>query len=457
MLSSASIPRSRALNAPAPFLCPAGSLIQCRHKSKASTAKQMIAKIRAKERKEVEKAAGGRIFRPLPAARNLNAVFDADQPEELILPTFSPLKGIDEIKGELTPQDAGKAFSLPYRENDPCRKFGVPRNLVLDFRLLAKPATIIRDVTMTMFQNLQRASNEVSNAHSYVLYGEPGCGKSYTLLQCAEWAHGLEWLVLYIPRATQAITLVNSSTPYQYDIRTMTYAQPGYAAQILTRFLTVNEKLLNRIKTIGNVHLDESTKLPSGTSYAELIRVSLQRPSVVPSALWVILEELGKQIDYPVMLAVDDFQALFCTSKYRDPMFHGIKAWHLSIPRLLLEYFSGRKSFKRGAVVGALSTSNTTFNLSPQVRHALGIQPELGVDPFTTIAPEIRMYTKGIRAVEVPGQLGYNEAASMFEVWMKNKTLHTRENDDLFLSKYTESGGNPREFVWQGLLNTLQT
>lgn len=29
-------------------------------------------------------------------------------------------------------------------------------------------------------------------------------------------------------------------------------------------------------------------------------------------------------------------------------------------------------------------------------------------------------------------------------------------NDELFLSKYTESGGNPKAFVWQGILGTLE-
>ena len=49
---------------------------------------------------------------------------------------------------------------------------------------------------------------------------------------------------------------------------------------------------------------------------------------------------------YPVLLAVDDFQALYNhTSSYRNPRFEGIKTYHLSIPRLLLEFASGKKSF----------------------------------------------------------------------------------------------------------------
>jgi small subunit ribosomal protein S29 len=47
----------------------------------------------------------------------------------------------------------------------------------------------------------------------------------------------------------------------------------------------------------------------------------------------------------PVLLAVDDFQALFTKTAYKTPQFQSIRAWHLSMPRLILEYASGRKSF----------------------------------------------------------------------------------------------------------------
>jgi hypothetical protein len=55
--------------------------------------------------------------------------------------------------------------------------------------------------------------------------------------------------------------------------------------------------------------------------------------------------KLNRVSRYPVLLAVDDFQALYCKTAYRDPHFVPIKPYHLSIPRLLLEYASGRKSF----------------------------------------------------------------------------------------------------------------
>jgi small subunit ribosomal protein S29 len=121
-----------------------------------------------------------------------------------------------------------------------------------------------------------------------------------------------------------------------------------------------------------------------------------------------------------------------------------------------------------------LSLSDKTYGLSEELRHALGLQPWLQPSPYLKVAPEIKSFTKGIQILKVPEKMNVNEAASLFEVWNKNKSFHTREstqilssglgvdcsaaaNDELFLAKYTESGGHPRDFVWKGLLSTLQT
>jgi small subunit ribosomal protein S29 len=151
----------------------------------------------------------------------------------------------------------------------------------------------------------------------------------------------------------------------------------------------------------------------------------------------------------PVLLAIDDFQALFTKTAYKTPHFQTIRAWHLSMPRLLLEYASGRKAFvscfsntnlafnkstisnqtnkARGAVVGALSLSDKTYGLSQELRYALGLQPWLRPSPYLKAAPEITTFTRGIQLVNVPEKLNVNEAASLFEVWNKNKSIHASE------------------------------
>jgi small subunit ribosomal protein S29 len=86
----------------------------------------------------------------------------------------------------------------------------------------------------------------------------------------------------------------------------------------------------------------------------------------------------------------------------------------------------------RGAVVGALSLSDKTYGLSQELRYALGLQQWLQPSPYLQVAPEITAFTRGIQLVNVPEKLNVNEAASLFEVWNKNKSFHTRE----FMSRF---------------------
>jgi small subunit ribosomal protein S29 len=86
---------------------------------------------------------------------------------------------------------------------------------------------------------------------------------------------------------------------------------------------------------------------------------------------------------------------------------------------------SGKKA--RGAFIGALSLSDKTYGLSQELRYALGLQPWLRPSTYVKVAPEITSFTRGLQIVEVPEKLNVNEAASLFEVWNKNKSFHTRE------------------------------
>ena len=62
----------------------------------------------------------------------------------------------------------------------------------------------------------------------------------------------------------------------------------------------------------------------------------------VKSDVFVILSDR-----HPVLFAVDDFQALYHKTKYRDPQFIPINPYHLSIPRSIMEFASGKKTFVR--------------------------------------------------------------------------------------------------------------
>jgi small subunit ribosomal protein S29 len=90
--------------------------------------------------------------------------------------------------------------------------------------MISTPFSVLRDVTKTAMEKLSAASNQSSLEtrlvlsehallccvyeviYSVLIAGQPGCGKSYTLLQSLEYCFSNDWIVLYFPRGeTQSL------------------------------------------------------------------------------------------------------------------------------------------------------------------------------------------------------------------------------------------------------------
>lgn len=140
-------------------------------------------------------------------------------------------------------------------------------------------------------------------------------------------------------------------------------------------------------------------------------------------------------------MAIDDFQSIYCKTKYRDPHFSTIKPYHVSIPRLLLEFASGKRQFvrfplytlidqlhvgsiqARGAVLGALSTTNVEFQLPLELAEALGIAPVSYNGSYVKRSSTMQAYTEGLERVAVPDALTVQEAMEVFDLWSKDDAI----------------------------------
>lgn len=135
------------------------------------------------------------------------------------------------------------------------------------------------------------------------------------------------------------------------------------------------------------------------------------------------------------------------------------------MPRLLLSYASGRRSFAKGAVVGSLTSSDPQFPITPELESSLELASHGESDMAKLITPWpyvkhsrfLSEYAGGLVNIRVPRQLTVDEAGAVYEIWMKHKVVGSKVHDELFMAKYVESAGNARDFVWKGLLGTLQT
>ncbi|KAI9062639.1 hypothetical protein FKP32DRAFT_1758798 [Trametes sanguinea] len=438
----------RVAHAPAAALAPAsGITLQSRgYAAPAKPAQKTASKFKRKNQDPEKHKRGPRdpgSFRPMSVANLTHPIFQSEQRSQLKLPLFRP--------EALTPAAATKAMAFPQDESPALKAFGLPRNILVDYLLLAKPCSVVRQVTVDVLDQLDNAAGSSSLDSRIVLTGKAGSGKSYLMLQAVQYCIQKQWLTLYIPRA---ISLVNSSTAYAYDARTQTYGQPAFAQQLLKRFADVNAALLQSL-TVQNSYPLEDRTVPTGAPLADLINVGTEVQNYAPTVLNALLDELALQTKYPVLLAVDDFQALYCTSQYRDPFFRSVKSYHLMLPRALLEFASGKKSFARGAFLGALSMHDTKYRPPLELIEALGLEPLGPSNPYVPRLPELVDYAKGLKNFPVPEQLTVDEAASIYDVWQQSKALHIPLADEMFLAKYTEANGNAGKFVKDGLLETV--
>ncbi|KAI0358308.1 hypothetical protein OH77DRAFT_1421633 [Trametes cingulata] len=437
----------RAVHSTATPLAAAGAHVQTRgYATPAKPAKKTASKFKSNKKSKEDKKRAPRdagLFRPMSVNNLTHPVFQSEQRMQLQLPLFRP--------EAITPTAATQALAFPQDESKALKAYGLPTNILVDYLLLSKPCSVVREATVTVLDQLDQAAGSSSKDTRVVFTGKPGCGKSYLLLQAVQYAIQKQWISLYIPRA---INLVNSSTAYAYDPRTQTYGQPAFAQQLLKRFVDVNEALVRPLTVQESYPFDERS-IGSGAPFLDLISVGLEYQHQAPTVLSALLDELAKQTQYPVLLAIDDFQALYCTSAYRDPFFKTIKAYHLTLPRMLLEFASGKRAFARGAVFGALSSQNTVYRPPLELIEALGLEPDRPSNPYVRREAELIEYAQGLKNFPVPERLTVDEAASIFDVWHQVKALHIPRGDEMFLAKYTEAGGNAREFVKKGLLQTI--
>ncbi|KAF7373462.1 hypothetical protein MSAN_00555900 [Mycena sanguinolenta] len=331
--------------------------------------------------KQREKSLG--TFKPLGVNSLTHALFENESPGrmELAVPPMRPRM--------LAPGVAMRFHDMD--STSPIRVYGVPKHMLLEFRLLGIPCSITTSTTLSLIRVLEESKNLPARL---VLNGRPGVGKSFLLLQAAQYAAATrQWIVLYIPRARH---FVDASTAYQYSLATRTYIQPRAAYQTLSRFARANAHLLRQLSTQSEVVLpDGGRTFPVGTPLTTLIDAGLgaatdstagTAPSVealsrAPFILDAVLSELGRQEHFPVLIAIDDFQALCGRSLYRDPRFKSIRPHHLSMPRLLLEYASGRRTLARGLVLTALTRTDPQFPVPPQLSDALNLSNDSSPSP----------------------------------------------------------------------------
>lgn len=74
-----------------------------------------------------------------------------------------------------------------------------------------------------------------------------------------------------------------------------------------------------------------------------------------------------------------------------------------------------------------------------ELHEALGLPRMRSTGAYTNRSPEIEEFVRGIKSFPVPRRITIDEAASMFEIWMQDKALHSGEVRVESESRYGQS------------------
>ncbi|KAK0523993.1 hypothetical protein OC835_002682 [Tilletia horrida] len=407
------------------------------------------------------------------------------------LPTFEAAAQV----GTVVAYDAATLTALQH--------FGTPKQLGSALSRQPRPRTLLRPHSLALFKDLEAGAEDASKIRTSVLHGPRGAGASTLLVHAVAHTLANDWLVLYMPSLN---SLINSTSPYVYDSTHKTYLQPAITQNILRVIGTVNGARLKQLTadegalaaaqltSQGAASGSASPALAKSQDLYTLIQTGAADSAPPPQRqliLEVVLQSLARQTSVPVLLAMDDFQALYASSLYRNPDYRRLESYELAVPRVLLQLVRAHASpgdsatsaqasaltahqawkLRRGAILGALSEEHVPLSypsVAKELYTALGLAgTDVAANPFASLN---RMHLQHVqdsnllirnvmsRTLDPNATLGEalqkHEAAALFDCLKQERGIFSPANDELFLSKLIESGGNLGLFE-RGLQRTL--
>ncbi|GAA5914127.1 hypothetical protein JCM5296_004717 [Sporobolomyces johnsonii] len=347
----------------------------------------------------------------------------------------------------LTKAAVGDVRAFPAPALDIFKVLSVPTSIKNEHAFTPKPATVVRNVTLEVTSVLDAGRKASSKESRHVLDGGVGTGKSTLLLQAVSYAASTDWVVLYLPSATP---LVNSSTPHLYSSARNLFDQPVLSASLLTKFSTANKAAFKALKTSQEWAFGER-KVAKGKSLEELCKAAGGDEKLVTSVFEAVIEELSAQKERPVLLAIDDAQSLFATSAYVDPTYQAIETFSLIVPRMLLGFVSGQRTFATGSVL--LCASSVSPHPSPAMTDFLS-PPSPSALPSAYDRARLASYptyaailASGVRKLAVPARLDRTEAVGIVKLLQGWRGVREQVSDRAFVERLVATDGNPREFA----------
>ncbi|KAG0371276.1 mitochondrial ribosomal death-associated protein 3-domain-containing protein [Gamsiella multidivaricata] len=369
--------------------------------------------------------------------KNEGAIGGAGRLNEKYYKPATPVKVDEFLPSTATKEHIGQVLGFPSAVLPALSQTSYPTLLSEQFALIKPAALVVREPTVALLERVDKAMKTPSSQSRIVLTGDSGSGKSALLLQTVSHCLSAGWVVVYVPKAS---TWMNSSFAYSKAANSTSFVQPLLASNLVGQINSVNKSVLSKIVTSEKVRVGRH-EIEKGTTLSALLETGVKDQFAAQDIMEVFMKEMSAQKEIPTLIAVDEVNAFFRSTQYLSQDGEELDPEHLKLPKLFLNYISGKSSFEHGAIVAAISDT-LLANKSELLEIALGIKE---VSPYKKLSPTIMPWTEGLARMDVPNYTR-TEAKGVFDYYRKGNIFYDAASESLFLNKFIASAGNPRKF-----------
>jgi hypothetical protein len=229
--------------------------------------------------------------------------------------------------------------------------------------LKEQPGVLIRKEAMHIISALyclsktgvQKGTPQIPSP-GFLLDGPPGAGKSMILNHCVHWARSTgEWIVVFLPEASRLMLGLGLFQRGDGEDSHKIY-QPEFAELYLKHIHAANHEKLKQVLYAGE----------GGGNCAEAMEAFFAQTSSAKEknsvgVLTAVMESLQTQTAFPVLVAVDEINALQGMSLYTDANMDLVPASNIVLAELFGRFLQA--GYKRGVVVGAASRTGRYQNV----------------------------------------------------------------------------------------------
>lgn len=313
--------------------------------------------------------------------------------------------------------------------------------------LFKEHTTLIRESTsLPMFKVIEEGLKTPSRDNRYCILGDPGIGKSTLLAQTHAFALAQGYVVLPI---TLPYLLLSGGMDATYNHRTKVYSQAMYAKRWLRKVARSNASILKDIK-VELDHSEISGKYQSHSSASlenllNFTKAGISRRDVFDIADEMLME-LANQSDVPVLFTMDDINVLATKPYSENRNTENEKIYHgdLQFIKHFLDFLSGERTFKKGAIITATSGD---YGLNDTIPVGLKMREP---DPYSKLSqydPKLASKFSGVASFNIE-KLSLAEVDTTLQYLQHSQVIRNSDLSSSVEEKYFMSGnGNPRELL----------